>query len=136
MILRSKTILTTSEYKELLNHLGQVIIGTEVKDNEYYTTITDGTGYKTYHFITDNDIIQVPDINICKVTFNLSDAKDSVVTINSSNIEIPESGKIVYEVPEGEVINYSIKLTGWKVINESITIKKSQVIKLKWIKDE
>lgn len=47
--LRSKTILTESEYRELVSALGGAKISHKVADGVKYTGITDSSGYTTYH---------------------------------------------------------------------------------------
>lgn len=136
MNLRGKKILTTKEYKDLLEHLGSSIIGSEILNGEYYTTITDSTGYKSYHFISNNELIDVPEVETCKVTINLSDALDSKVYINDEFTELPSDGILDLNIIKGSKLNYKIELEGWKTIDESTIIKKDRIIKLNWIKDE
>lgn len=136
MILRKKTILTNNEYKELVSEMGSPIIGTEILNGEYYTTLTDSTGYKTYHFVTDNEFKSVDKVEELTLTIDLSDAKDSVVEINNSIVSIPNDGIIKYKSTKNSEIKYSIKLDGWKEISGTHKLIKNNKLKLNWIKDE
>lgn len=138
MRLRDKTKLTTEEYHKLLENLGTYTLAPHFHEGLCYTAITDGSGFTSYHFITDNEVIEAEPIEVVnyKVIIDLSDAKKSTLRINDEEYDIPKSGIVELIRVKGTLLTYEILLEGWLPITGEIVFDENKQVELTWTKSE